>query len=80
MTGSITERSAMAKLRGRPKGDRDDVPVRLDRKLAGMAKSIALARGVSVGEYLSELTHAAINRDFAKMLREAESAGSTEAS
>jgi hypothetical protein len=65
----------MAKGRGRPKGDRDDVPARIDRKLGGMAKAISTARGVSIGEYISSITSATIHRDYAKMLREIEEKG-----
>ena len=72
---AVAEHSGMAKMKGRPKGDRDDIPVKLDRKLAGMAKAIATARGGTVGEYLSELTSAPIHRDYAKMLRELEQKG-----
>jgi len=72
---TVAEHRGMAKLRGRPKGDRDDIPVKLDRKLAGMAKAIATARGATVGEYLSELTSTQIHRDYARMLRDLEQKG-----
>ena len=75
MKAMVVERRTMAKTRGRPRGDRDDVPVKLDRKLASMAKATATARGVTVGEYLSALTTTPINRDYAKMLRDVEEKG-----
>ncbi len=79
MSLAVAEHRIMAKKsRGRPRGERDDAPVKLDRKLVGMAKAIATARGVSVAEYLSGLTTVPINRDYAKMLREAEEKGGTE--
>jgi hypothetical protein len=75
MGAMVAEPQKMAKRKGRPKGERDDAPVKLDRKLVGMAKAIATARGVLVAEYLSTLTTGPIHRDYAKMLREVEAKG-----
>ena len=68
----------MAKRKGRPPTERDDIAVRIERKLASMAKAICTARGIPVAEYLSDLTRAAINRDYAKTLRDAEQEGATQ--
>jgi hypothetical protein len=58
--------------------DPGTVPIKIDRKLASMAKAIATARGVAVAEYLSGLTSAPIHRDYAKMLRDVEQKGGAE--
>lgn len=61
----------MAKPKGRPKRlDRDDVTVRMARRLVGMAKAIATHRGVTVAEVLDELAGPAIDRAYVAMLRE----------
>jgi hypothetical protein len=63
----------MAKKRiGRPPLGRDDINVKIDRVLAGRAKVIAQGRGVSLAQYLSEVTKAVINRDYAQLMRELE--------
>jgi hypothetical protein len=51
---------------------RQDVSIKFDRILAAKARQIALARGAPMAEYLSELSRAAIDRDYAKLLRELE--------
>jgi hypothetical protein len=60
----------MARPRGRPKTDRDDTTVRLDRALASKARAISLHRGIPVGQYLSELLDQPINAGYLAMLRE----------
>jgi hypothetical protein len=75
MATGVLEPSVMGKSRGRPRGDRDDVPIKIDRKLASMAKAIATARGITPGEYLSGIASAPIYRDYAKTLKEAEEKG-----
>ena len=58
---------------GRPKSSmRDDVVIRFDKRLAGMARMIAHGRGVSMVEYLSEMARPTIERDYAKLMRELE--------
>jgi hypothetical protein len=65
--------STMAKKMGRPKSsDRDDVSIKFDRILAGKARLISQGRGVSMAEYLSEMTRTFIDRDYAKLMRELE--------
>jgi hypothetical protein len=49
---------------------RDDVAVKIDRTLADKAKLVASRRGITLAEYLTELNRAAIERDFAKVIRE----------
>jgi hypothetical protein len=52
---------------GRPKtSERDDVTVRLDRAIAAKARYVAEVRGVSLAEYLSDITSGQVDRDFAK--------------
>lgn len=58
---------------GRPKTGRDDQAVKIDRAIAMMAKAIATARGITVGEYLSAKFDGAVRKDYAAMLRDSES-------
>jgi len=64
----IAERPTMAKRKaGRPKtSDRDDVAVKIDRALVGMAKMVATAKGVTLAEYISAAARGAIEKDFAR--------------
>jgi hypothetical protein len=62
----------MAKQRGRPKSDRDDVSAKIDRSLVSKAKLLAAHRGVSAAEVISELLQAPLDRAYAQMLRELE--------
>jgi hypothetical protein len=59
----------MGKSRGRPKTERDDVSVKLDRGVVSRAKLVAAARGLTLAEYLSELTRGPVDRDFAKEMQ-----------
>lgn len=45
---------------------RQDVSVKFDKTLAGMARMIALSKGVSLAEYISEAARANIEKDFGK--------------
>jgi hypothetical protein len=60
----------MAKQRGRPKGNRDDGVVRLDRQLISMAKVLAGHRGVSLPALLSELIRGPLEQAYAQLVRE----------
>jgi hypothetical protein len=61
---------------GRPKTSaRSDVSIKFDKTLAGMARMIAQGRGVTLAAYLSETTRPAIERDYARLLRELEGGG-----
>jgi hypothetical protein len=66
----------MAKKMGRPKtSTRQDVSIKFDRVLAARARQVALNRGLSLAEYLSEACRAVVDRDYAKVLRELEGGG-----
>ncbi len=67
--------AAVAKGRGRPKKDRNDMAVKVDRSIASRAKIISAARGQTLAEYLSELLEGPISRDYAKEMRRQESRG-----
>jgi hypothetical protein len=66
--------ATMAKKKmGRPKtSERLDVSIKFDKTLAGKARLISQGKGVSMAEYLSELTRPLIDRDYAKLMRELE--------
>ena len=58
---------------GRPKtSGRNDVSIKFDKTLAGKARLIARGRGITMAAYLTELTQAGIDRDYAKLMRELE--------
>lgn len=66
----------MAKKMGRPKtSERHDVSIKFDKTLAGKARLITQARGLSIAEYLSEMTRPLIDKDYAKLMRELEGKG-----
>jgi hypothetical protein len=69
---SVAEKTQVAKKTGRPKGNRDDVTVKVARQIAAKAKLIASDRGVSVAEVLSEILESPINRAYAQMIRKLE--------
>jgi hypothetical protein len=54
---------------GRPKSDRDDVSVKLDRSVAARARFVAELRGVTLAEYLTEAVRPVVERDFARAAR-----------
>ena len=55
MSGTTMAKKKM----GRPKtSERQDVSIKFDKILAARARQIALSRGVSMAEYLSELAAA----------------------
>lgn len=54
----------------KPRPRRDDVAIKFDRALAEKAKIIAIRRGVSMAEYLTELSRGPIDREYAKVVRE----------
>jgi hypothetical protein len=53
---------------GKPK--RDDTAVKIDRTVADKAKLVASRRGITMAEYLTDLVRAAVERDFAKAVKE----------
>jgi hypothetical protein len=67
----------MAKQRGRPrKSERNDMTVRIERRLATMLKSLAEYHGIAAAELLSGYARPAIERAFAQMMQELEKKGS----
>jgi hypothetical protein len=62
----------MAKKVGRPKGDRDDAPVRISKRLVGVAKLVAVHRGQTIAELLDEMLEGPLDRAYAAMLRDLE--------
>lgn len=71
MTATL-ERTKMAKTRGRPPLERDDVTIKAERAIASQAKAVAKGRGVPVAEIVSEILRAPIAKQYAAMLRELE--------
>lgn len=51
---------------------REDTPIKIDRPLAAKVKAIATHRGTGSAEVLSELARVAIDREYARVLRELE--------
>lgn len=51
---------------GRPRTERDDMAVKVDRAIVTRAHYVAKARGISLAEYLSDLLLPLVERDFAK--------------
>jgi hypothetical protein len=51
---------------------RDDMTVKIDRGIGSRAKMVAAARKITLAEYLSEITRATVDRDFAKEMRHIE--------
>jgi hypothetical protein len=61
--------TTMARVKGK-RTDRDDVAVKIDRKIVGKARLIATHLGISVAELLSEMLHAPMDKAYGVMLRE----------
>ena len=59
----------MARAKGK-KSERDDVAVKVDRTLVGMARLIATQKGISVAELLSGLLDAPLRKAYSTMLKE----------
>ncbi len=51
---------------GRPKSERDDVTVKMDRGVVARARYVAEIRGVTLAEYLSDAVRPIVDRDFGK--------------
>ena len=63
----------MAKKVGRPKtSDRNDVSIKFDRLLAARARHVAESKGISMAQYLSEISRAQIDREYGELLRDLE--------
>lgn len=63
------ESAPVSKKMGRPKGDRDDVTVKVPRSIAAKSKAIAKDRGQTLAEYLEEKLAVPVDKDYAAMLR-----------
>jgi hypothetical protein len=71
----VAERT-VAKKMGRPKtSERDDVTIKFDRILANKARQVAISKGKTLVEYLTELNRPLIDADYAVLLREIEGGG-----
>lgn len=57
---------------GRPKGDRNDVSTRIDRRIVGMARVVATHRGVTIAELLSETLEEPIERAYLELMAKAD--------
>jgi len=57
---------------GRPKSDRDDISVKMDRKVVAKLQYLAKLEGVSLAEYLTELARPIADRLFEKATRAAD--------
>jgi hypothetical protein len=49
--------------------DRDDVPIKISRRLASMIKLLAADRGIPIAEMLDELAGPATDRAYGMLLR-----------
>jgi predicted HicB family RNase H-like nuclease len=67
------ESESMAKKRGRPKtSERDDATARIDRGVLAKAQMVAKARKISLAEYLTDLLHGPVDRDFLREMKKLE--------
>jgi len=65
--GALVGKKMAKRSGGRPKSsERDDIVVKLDRRLAAEARYIAETRGISLAEYLTEALRPIVARDFQK--------------
>ena len=60
----------MAKAKGRPPSDRDDVTVKVDRRIAVRARTVAGFLGVSMAELLSGMLDGPVMQAYAEMVRQ----------
>lgn len=51
---------------GRPKTDRDDMSVKMDRAIVARARFVAELRGITLAEYLTEAVRPIVEKDFEK--------------
>jgi hypothetical protein len=61
---------AEPKRAGRPKGERDGIPVKLDRRLVDQARVVAAYRRTTLVNMLSEMLKAPVERAHQQMLKE----------
>jgi hypothetical protein len=73
---TVIERAPMPKPKGRPKrSERDDVAVKVDRRLVSRAKVVAGHRGIAVAELISELLESPLDKAYAAMVKELDAKG-----
>ena len=73
-----TAEIGMGKKRGRPASGKpwdEGKAVRIDASLASMARLIAGAKGVTIGQYLEPMIGPAIRRDYAALMKQLEKGG-----
>lgn len=69
----VLEERPVARPRGRPKTSaRDDVTVKIDRRLKGIAENVATYRGTNVAALLSELLEHPLELAYLQMMRDLE--------
>lgn len=61
---------AEAKRMGRPRNDRDDVAVKLDRRIVDRARVVAAHKKTSLVELLSDMLKAPVDRAYTQMAKE----------
>lgn len=66
----------MARKKGRPKtGERKESTARMDATILAKVKMIAIHRGLTVSDLLSELLASPVDRAYAQVLRELDERG-----
>jgi hypothetical protein len=55
---------------GRPTSDRNDVAVKMDRRIVAKARYVAEQREITLAEYLSEIVRPVVDKDFEKATKE----------
>jgi hypothetical protein len=69
---------SMTKKMGRPrKPTGEGSPVRIDRDLVTMARTLAGYRGAAMSEYLSDLLRPVITKEYRTMVKDLEKEGGT---
>ena len=74
MNAAVLERP-MGKKRGRPASGKpwnEGKPVRLEAGMAAKARAIATDRGITIGEYFTEIANTKVDKDYAALLRKLE--------
>ncbi len=66
----VVDTMIMAKPKGRPRSERDDKTVKIDRRIAVRARTVAGFRGVPIAELLSELLEGPIMEAYGDMIRQ----------
>ncbi len=60
----VLEAEVMPKSRGRPRSDRDDMTVKIDREVAEKARLVALRRKVPMAELLTDMLRGPVDRAY----------------